>query len=80
MEFLWEVGQVGAEDDNQMEGFRPPCVGRWKCRFELPPGDGKVRHLAPTLPGVPPATVEAVRIGCSWMEALGRCSSYAANW
>ena len=28
VEVFWEVGRVGAEDDNQMEGFRPPCAGR----------------------------------------------------
>ena len=27
MKVFWEVGRVGAEDDNQMEGFRPQCVG-----------------------------------------------------
>ena len=26
--FFLEFGRVGTEDDNQMEGFRPQCVGR----------------------------------------------------
>ena len=46
-----------------------------KMSLRVPSRDGKVCDFAPTPLKVPPATVEAVQIGCSWMEVLRRrCS------
>ena len=43
-------------------------LGGRKCRVECPKKDSKICDLAPILLVFPPAAVEAVQIGCWWME------------